>query len=333
MEGRSGLSFARIALGASFLRDRMASMQKVRTLLKRMLLGPVNYPQTIRLGLYDPQAKVDVWLHGLDLPIEVTQRHMLASCAPLTICIGLQQEQSERAKSGRKLALRFHQHAAGQRFLGEIGLRFVSSFSVGTQHLCLFHVTHHRNRCLPLLHLWAHYLQYARTYEPERNFDVPITLREARAMIIYFLCPRPVVLVTVVDGQVGNMFPMNLMGPVGSGYFAFALNSHRSAAPLVHRAGRVVLSSVPLEQAAVVSKMGANHRKSSIEWNQLPFATITPDAINAPVPAFALTVREMQVIAECQLGSHTLFVAKTTAEQHFADSPQFFTAHGLYQAW
>jgi len=310
----------------------MQTLQKVRNTLKRMLLGPVNYPQKINFACEDPQQRVTVWLHGLGERVDVTQRHMMACCAPLTICIGLEQEQSEHVKSGRKLTLRFHANAADQCFLGEIGLRYISSFTVGAQQLCLFRVTHHRNHCLPLLYLWAHYLQYTRTYEPERNHDVPITLREARALIVCFLCPRPVVLVTVVDGQAGNMFPMNLMGPVGGGYFAFALNSHRSAAPLVNRARRVVLSSVPLEQATVVSKMGANHRKPSIEWNELPFATITPDTFNAPVPSFALESREMQVVVAHPLGSHTLFVARTIAEQHFADGPQFFTAHGLFRA-
>jgi flavin reductase (DIM6/NTAB) family NADH-FMN oxidoreductase RutF len=308
-------------------------MYKVRNALKRLLLGPVNFPQTVTLGLQAPQSRVAVRLHGLGADFDVTQNHMLASCAPLTICIGFDPKQAVNADLTGRFTLCFHEQEEEQRLLGKIGLRFVSSIRVGERKLCFFQMTHYKNLSLSPLHLWAHHLQYARTYEPERNQDVPITLREARAMIVFYLCPRPVALVTVIEGRQGNMFPMNLMGHVGGGYFAFALNSQRCAAPLVDRVRQVTLSTVPLQQAAVASKMGANHRKPSIDWGQLPFPTITPEGVHAPIPAFALGVREMQVVAAHPLGSHTLFVAKTMTEQRFANGPEFFTAHGLYRAW
>jgi flavin reductase (DIM6/NTAB) family NADH-FMN oxidoreductase RutF len=129
------------------------------------------------------------------------------------------------------------------------------------------------------------------------------------------------------------MFPMNVMGPVGDGYFAFGLNSTRSAAPLVERAGRVALSNIPFEQASVASSLRGNHRVTNIDWTQLPFATVKPDGMEVRVPEFALRIREMQVQAVQELGSHTLFVAKTISDQRLGDGPEFFVAHGLYRAW
>jgi flavin reductase (DIM6/NTAB) family NADH-FMN oxidoreductase RutF len=306
-----------------------------RRILKRLLLGPASLPQKVDFGLQDPQSEVDVWLHGLGNPLDVTHRHLMACGAPLTIGIGLDADRAGAESLRARLALRFREHAGDQRFLGEIGLRFVSTLSAGPQHLCLFHVAHYKNYCLSPLRLWAHHLQYARAHRKagDRDSDVPITTRETRAMIVFFLCPRPTALVTVGEAETGNMFPMNLMGPVGNGYFAFALNSNRAAAPLVERASRVVLSSVPPEQASVISRLGANHRKSSIDWSQLPFAIVRPKTIDAPVAAFARRVREMQVETVHQVGSHTLFVARTIAEECVSQGPQLFSAHGIYQAW
>jgi flavin reductase (DIM6/NTAB) family NADH-FMN oxidoreductase RutF len=308
-------------------------MPQASKILKRMLLGPVSLPQKVDLGLVDPQSEVDVWLDGLGVRIDVTHRHLMSCGAPLTICIALDGEQFESAKVKRKPALRFYEHDGRQQLLGEIGLRFVSSFQAAARQLCLFQVTWYRNYCVPRVRAWAHYLQYARAQRRNRDNDVPITTRETRAMIVFYLCPRPVALVTVDEGHGRNMFPMNLMGSVGDGYFAFALNSRRAAAPLVERARRVVLSSVPLDQSALISRLGANHRKSSIEWNQLPFATIRPNTIDVPVAEFALKVREMQVEEVRSLGSHTLFVAKTIGEERLGEGPQLFSAHGMYQAW
>ncbi len=308
-------------------------MQHAINILKRLLLGPVSLPQKVDLGLLEPQSEVEVWLDGLGTRIDVTHRHLMSCGAPLTICIALDGDQAGSETLRKRLALCFHERGGRQQLLGEIGLRFVSSFHAGTRQLYLFQVTGYRNHCLPLLRRWADYLQYARAQRRNRDNDVPLTTRETRAMIVFYLCPRPVALVTVEDTQARNMFPMNLMGPVGDGYFAFALNSNRAAAPLVERARRVVLSSVPLNQSALISRLGANHRRVSIEWDQLPFATVRPKIIDVRVAEFALKVREMHVEAVHPLGSHTLFVAKMIAEESLAEGPQLFSAHGMYQAW
>jgi flavin reductase (DIM6/NTAB) family NADH-FMN oxidoreductase RutF len=172
---------------------------------------------------------------------------------------------------------------------------------------------------------------YERTRRQSKD-DVRITTGDSRAMIVFYLCPRPTGLVTVGDLEHGNLFPMNLMGSVGGDYFAFALNRNR-AAPLVESARTIVLSTVPLEQEAVVSSLGKNHRKTSIDWSELPFTTINPRNIDAPVPSFALSACKMQVEEVRDLGSHTLFVAKKLAEQRLAEGPELFLAHGMYKAW
>jgi flavin reductase (DIM6/NTAB) family NADH-FMN oxidoreductase RutF len=310
-------------------------MNRFRKILKRILLGQSSLPQKVDFGLYEPQSEVDVWFEGLSNRLDVTHTHLMACGAPLTIGIGFEPEQVEKEKFNGKFALRFQEHAGNRRLLGEIGLRFVSTIKAGTQQLCLFHVTYSRNFCLPPLRLWMHYLQYARAHRKtrDRDRDVPITTRETRALVVFYCCPRPSVLVTVGGAKAGNMFPMNLMGSVGNGYFAFALNSSRAAAPLVERARRVVLSSVPPEKSSIVSSLGANHRKSSIDWRELPFDTVRPGAIDAPVAAFAIRAREMQVESIRQLGSHTLFVARTITEECLSDGPQLFSAHGIYHQW
>ncbi len=120
-------------------------------------------------------------------------------------------------ESSQRLALRFQARGAEPILLGEIKLRFHSALAMGERQLCLFRVAGYRNDCVSPLRLWAHHLHYARGYRPDKNPDVPITLMEARTMIVFFLCPRPVNVVTVMEGVGGNMFPMNLMGQLGDG--------------------------------------------------------------------------------------------------------------------
>jgi flavin reductase (DIM6/NTAB) family NADH-FMN oxidoreductase RutF len=311
----------------------MEVFRRVRQVMKRIVLGPWDFPQQCTVGLRDPQSEVAVWLHGSGPPRDVTHNHLMACGAPFTIGIGFYGGQKDVPRKGSEVLLKFSEQQGERRVLGQIGLQLSSLVRLDDQQLCLFRVTNYQNYCLPRLRLWGRYLQYARQPRRPQDRDVPITLREARAMIVFYICPRPVVLVTVSEGDTGTIFPMNLMGSIGNGRFAFALNSNRAVAPLVERIKRVALSSVPLEYAPLAYQLGRNHRETAVDWSRLPFATRILEPSGFRVPEFALRVRDMHVEETQEIGSHTLFVGRTTAEERRADGLEFFVVHGMYQAY
>lgn len=302
-------------------------------LLKGIVLGPKDFHQQCAVGMRDPQSEVAVWLHGLGAPRDVTYSHLMASGAPFTIGIGMDGGQGWSGSDRGPLSLQFYQRSGEQRLLGKIGLRFSSLIAVGAQALYLFEIRDYRNYCLPKPRLWAHYLHYAYQRSRAHSSDVPITTSEVHAMIVFYICPRRVVLVSAADGDIGNIFPMNLMGPIRDGYFGFALNSTTPVRSLVERAGSVALSSIPLEQTSLAYSFGKNHRKEWVDFNQLPFPTVRSTQLALPVPQFSLRVREMRVEATREIGSHTLFVARTMNDEHWGDGAESFMVHGIYQAW
>ena len=129
------------------------------------------------------------------------------------------------------------------------------------------------------------------------------------------------------------MFPMNLMGQLGSGYFSFALNSERQASQCVKKSGRVALSSIPFEEAGAARQLGKHHLKASIDWKDLPFPVKNWKSFGGPVPEFALRVREVKVEAVKELGSHTFFIGTTQQEEIYSDKANFYMVHGMYQQW
>jgi flavin reductase (DIM6/NTAB) family NADH-FMN oxidoreductase RutF len=306
---------------------------QLRHSLKRLVFGPNDFPQQYAVGMSDPQSEVSVWLNGLGAARDVTHRHLMACGAPFTIGIGLDREDDKSRTEHAELSLQFRQQRGKDRLLGEIGLRPSSLITVGNQELGLFHVRNYRNYCQCKARLWARYLQYAYQRSRTSHSDVPITAAEVHAMIVFYICPRPVVLVSATDGSANNMFPINLMGTIGGGYFAFALKSNTPASALVERSGFAALSSVPMEQTFLAFSFGKNHRKKSIDWNQLPFPIRRSAKLGLPVPGFSLRIREMQIEATRKVGSHTLFLAQTLHDEHLADGPEFFVVHGLYQAY
>jgi flavin reductase (DIM6/NTAB) family NADH-FMN oxidoreductase RutF len=305
---------------------------------KRVVLGSADLPEQCTIAMSDPQSEVTVWLHGLGPPVDVTERHATVCAAPPIVAMRLDTATSAQIRPGVTLLLKFHDRGGARggdgALLGQLQLQSSGVVETGGGNLCLFEVRSSQNYCLPRLRIWGHSLFHAWLRARSKTVsDVAMTARVADAMTVLFICPRPVVLVSLTFCDSGNIFPMNLMGSFGNGYFGFGLNSRRLASSLVERAGRIAISGIPVEEAALARQMAKNHRVEAVDWSELPFRVTPSPALGIPVPSFASRVRELEIEAVRKLGSHTLFVARILHDERRSDTPQFFMIHGLYQAW
>jgi flavin reductase (DIM6/NTAB) family NADH-FMN oxidoreductase RutF len=297
----------------------------------RKLPGLAWQPQICNVGLRRPQMEVAVWLHGMGEPRDVTQRHSVACLAPFMVCIGFE---GLIKTPGERLSLRFCERGGEERLLGEIRLRFTEILQVGESQVLLFEATSCMDFCLPRLHLYLHDLHHAYLrWRNRKTVNVKMTALTARCNAVAFICPRPVVLVCLRDGERGNVFPMNLMGTVGKEHLVFALNTRRRTASAVERLGEAALSSVPFDHLAVARAMGKNHYHELIDLSQLPFPLRRSEALDIPVPEFASRVRELKIEMVRHAGSHAFFVARIVQETNYADGPEFCMTHGLYEMW
>jgi flavin reductase (DIM6/NTAB) family NADH-FMN oxidoreductase RutF len=157
--------------------------------------------------------------------------------------------------------------------------------------------------------------------------------RELHALFAFYICPRPVVLVSVQDEARSNIFPMDLIGSVAPGYFSMALHSTSSGASLIESSRRVALSSVPIDQTAVAYELGKNHKRVGFCWDDVPFRTTLSSTFGIPIPDFALRVRELQIEDVRSLGSHRFFLGRIVRDEWRSQGSQLFFIHGFYQAW
>jgi len=288
-------------------------------------------PQEFTLGFADPQTEVAVWLHGPDTPIDVTYRYSVACGAPLTFCIGI--DKGFSCNNIHRLSLRFCRRAE-QQILGEIQLKQVAEFSAGESEFIFFQPTSSTNYCLPKTQLAAHYLLFAyRQWRKDNTNGVYLSFLERRAMMVEFIRPHPVVLVSVGSKEEGNIFPMNLLGDLGDGYVGLALRTERVAGGLVRDKGRVALSGMPLSEGAVAYQLAHNHSKQSFDWDLLPCPIKMSTTFKIPVPAFSLRVREVEIKTVRAIGSHSFFLGRTVHDEKWSDSLAFCSIHGFYQSW
>jgi len=302
--------------------------------LKNIAYGDTSIPQEFTIGLRQPQGEIAVYLHGFGDPVDVTERHTIACCAPLIIAVSIVNAGNFGPQMSNDVSLRFCEREGDKRALGVIRLVQKTVVSLGRSDLVLFSTTGSTNYCLARLRLWAHYLPAAYSnWRKFQTFDVKMRSREIRASQVAFIRPHPLMLGSVSGEACRNIFPMNLLGDLGNGYFGFALKDSRRAAHLVERVGSIAVSNVPLSLCSVAFKLAINHTKDSIDWNHLPFPLTLSRKLLIPVPASAPRVREMKVEQVHKIGSHTLFIARIISDEWYCNEPQVHIVHGFYQHW
>jgi len=300
--------------------------------LKKIVYGDTSIPQEFTIGLRQPQGEVAVFLHGFGAPLDVTERHTMACCAPFIIGVSVDGTGIAAPRKGGDISLRFCERGGEKRVLGLIRLAPKATVPLCRSELILFNVLGSTNYCLTRLRLWAHYLPAAYSnWRKFQTFDVKMRSSEIRASQVAFIRPHPLMLGSVNGESGGNIFPMNLLGDLGNDYFAFALKDSRRPAHLVERLRSIAVSNVPLSLCSVAFKLATNHTKEFIDWNQLPFPLTLSRSLLIPIPASAPRVREMKVDQVHKFGSHTLFIARIVSDEWHSNDPQVHIVHGFYQ--
>lgn len=302
--------------------------------LKQIVYGDSSIPHEFTITLKQPQSEIAVHFECRGASVDVTNRHTIACCAPFIIAVSIDAVLRPAVLKAGNASLLFRERAYPHRVLGVIRLAPGESISLDSSTLVLFEVLGSTNYCLPRLRLWAHYLPEAvSNWRKLPTFDVKMTHREIRASQVAFIRPHPLMLGSLNDRAGGNIFPMNLMGDLGDGQFAFALKDSRRVAHAVERTGCIALSNIPSFLCSVAFQLAINHKREAAEWNQLPFALHRSRELRIPVPACAPRVRELKVEQIHRVGSHTLFIARILSDDWRSDEPPVHIIHGFYQHW
>jgi flavin reductase (DIM6/NTAB) family NADH-FMN oxidoreductase RutF len=313
----------------------MLDLSQTRKAIKTLLLGDAVVPEEFATGIPDPQSEIAVWLHGMGQPIDVTYRQSTVCSSPFRICLAFLPDRIPTPTQLNRLALKFCERDGPAHLLGEIGLKWIQTLSLGKLTLCIFAARSATNYCLPKRTLYPHYLRhlYRMWTNARTSSHMPMSFLERRAAMVSFIRPHPTVLGSTMDDLGGNLFPMNIMGMLGDSHFGLALREDRYASHLVERTGRLVLSNVPMPQASIAYGLAGNHTKTAIRWEELPFATQPSPLFKIPAPVFAQRIRELQVEKVHRIGSHTFFVARILRDEIYSTNPVLCVIHGFYQEW
>jgi flavin reductase (DIM6/NTAB) family NADH-FMN oxidoreductase RutF len=288
-------------------------------------------PQWPPVALREPQEVVQVRLATVRGEFDVTRTAVVAALRPLTLAVGLDAQLIAAVESRSQPELHFVD-LESRRKVGMLELQHVRNWNTSGAAIGLFEVRRGTQRCVRWPYRpWNRWLQNRRmrkNTDPNNFFMPPEAVQQ---QMIFYICPRPVVLVSVEDGGHSNLFPMDLIGPVSSNRFTLALRSTSPSIPTMKSARRVALSDVPAREYATAYKLGIHHKNVKVEWDHLPFDIQRSRHFSLPCPAIALRVREIEILDFDTIGSHTFFVTQIASEHRVGHDAQFFHTSGIYQ--
>ncbi|GAB3787921.1 flavin reductase [Dyella agri] len=283
-------------------------------------------PQWSVVAVASPQQAVAANLCWNGATADVTSDHTVASLRPLTIATSLD--------AGPHPTLEYRDRASGRR-LGVLQLARAAAVSSEGSTLTLYHVAAGGHRCLAWpLRPWNTWLQnrlMQRTAPSPHSLMAPAATQQ---LMIAYLSPRPVILVSVDAPGHHNIFPMDLIGPLGrSGLFALALRSTNVSVPTMRESRRVALSCMPAAMKDAVYALSVHHKQPLTDWEALPFPVRRSRTFGIPAVAAALRIRELEIVHSEEVGSHTLFLGRVVSEEALAQATQLHHTAGFHQAW
>lgn len=282
-------------------------------------------PQWSPVAIPSPQQVVAASLRSDDgKSRDVTAAHAVASLKPLTIATGFD--------AGQRAVLEYRDNATGI-LLGVLRLVRTDSVVAEETPIAFYRIAAGKHQCLGWpRRSWNAWLQNhamrRSSHHSLMDFDA------VQQLMIAYLCPRPVVLVSVAAPGHSNIFPMDLIGPLEQGgLFSLALRSTNVSVPVMRTVRQVALSGMPATMKAVVYKLAEHHRQPLQDWAALPFPVRPSQAFGIPAVAAALRVRELTIVESREIGSHVFFLCRVVSEQDLAEGPQLHHTAGFHQAF
>jgi flavin reductase (DIM6/NTAB) family NADH-FMN oxidoreductase RutF len=288
-------------------------------------------PQWPPVALRAPQTAVRIRLVMAGGEFNVTGNAVVAALRPLTLAMGLDAQLLSAIAADPRPSLHFVD-LESRRTVGMLQLRHQRNWHTSGTVIGLFEVRRGTQCCLPWPYRsWNRWLQNRRmraNTDPNNFFMAPEAIQQ---QMIFYICPRPVVLVSVDDGTHCNLFPMDLIGPLLAERFTLALRSTSPSITTMKNTRRVAVSDVPARDYAAAYKLGVHHKNVKVDWDRLPFAIRRSPEFSLPCPETTLRVRELQVLDFDTIGTHTLFVTRVASDVCGPDGTQFFHTSGIYQ--
>lgn len=200
------------------------------------------------------------------------------------------------------------------------------------QRTYFFECSQAKHRFLGMFHQRVNNLREKLKIRPKDNVGLPGNLFD-QVRIAYSI-PRKISVMTVSDDTLVNMFPTDLHGSIGNGYYAGSLRIGGNANAQVESLRRVVISDVDASSFLEVYSMGRNHMMDLQNETRFMLHDRRSRVFNFPLPEWALRYREMIHIGSFDHGIHRIHFYRIVHTEVLENAgPTLAHIHQYYAQW
>jgi hypothetical protein len=158
-----------------------------------------------------------------------------------------------------------------------------------------------------------------------------LSFEKYKSLVAAYSYPRRVRIVSFLQGDYFNIFPMDLMGAIpGAARQVFGLRHTNVTLSKIAEAKKLVVSEIPYIYKDIIYELGKHHGGNPPSKESLPFETNQTENFGFPFPQWANSYKEIQILQTRNLGSHMLLWGKMLNEKELkASSENLYHIHFL----
>jgi flavin reductase (DIM6/NTAB) family NADH-FMN oxidoreductase RutF len=146
------------------------------------------------------------------------------------------------------------------------------------------------------------------------------THHEKKIQAALYSYPRNIIVVSFKDREYYNIFPMDFQCALpDNDLHIFGLRTTNITLEKILSEKKMVVSDPSAADIKTIYFLGSHNSKIPPKIEDLPFGTIESEQFKFPVPAFATSYKEIEVITNQLLGSHMFFVGKVINKQEIKE--------------
>ena len=151
---------------------------------------------------------------------------------------------------------------------------------------------------------------------------------------IAYPVPRNISLITVSHGNLYNLFPTDLHGPLNEVYYISSLRHEGKACKQVEESARIVLAQIHADAYKMAYSLGKNYMQELKPKNEFPFGKPVSSIYKLPLPMHVLNYHELELKASFVHGIHKIFLYKILSTVVVSKEPATLAhIHNSFATW
>ncbi len=274
----------------------------MKKVIRNLLIGNATFQEYPAIVIDSDAISEKVFIEMEGTKREVSASQWLLSLEPMVLGIWFSAAIPVITKK-MKCVLHFNSHK--EETVARQQLVFIDSITEKEGPLFLFEVqksdVFHASKIRTLLIYQKYYKK------PKSSFS------QFKNLAAAFSYPRKVRLVSFLQDDYFNIFPMDLVGDIpNTDYFVFGLRNSNTTLDKIIATKKIVLAEFPAFYKKDIYKLSHHHASNPPNINSLPFNTTPSRLFDFPVPEWATNYKEIEIEKTLNLGSHMLLWGKST---------------------